>query len=73
MKDINELLRAKESQLKELQTQVESLRLAARLLADESGAMEIPSERTPKPAASATAFSAPQPPSLQASSGKAWP
>lgn len=37
MKNIYEVLRQKESDLQQLQKEVEALRLAARLLADESG------------------------------------
>ncbi len=36
MKNINEVLRAKEQQLQQIQREIEALRVAARLLADET-------------------------------------
>lgn len=53
MKNIHEVLRAKEQQLQQVQKEIEALKTAARLLADEG-------EATPARAASSTHIAVPQ-------------
>ena len=65
MKDINEVLRKKETDLQQIQREVEALRIAARLLSDEA---EIAPAYT-RPMASATAYAPPTRPAQPTSAG----
>lgn len=65
MKDINEVLRRKEVDLQQLQREVEALRVAARLLSDETEAASI----FARPVASATAYAPPTRPAPPPPSG----
>ncbi len=52
MKDINEVLRRKETELQQLQREVDALRVASHLLADDAEASPAYAVRPPSPAPS---------------------
>lgn len=52
MKNIYDVLKQKEAQIEQLQTEIEALRVAARLLADDDEVLEV--SRTPGPAVAGT-------------------
>jgi hypothetical protein len=66
LKDILELLRAKENQLKDLETQIESLRLAARILKEDESGRDSRADSVPQ-----SVLLGAQAPSRSGS--KAWP
>ena len=65
MRDINEVLRRKELDLQQLQREVEALRVAARLLSEESEA----GPAYARPAAAASAYAPPTRPAPPPASG----
>jgi hypothetical protein len=62
MKDINEVLRKKEADLQRLQKEVEALRIAARILSDET-------EAYARPSTSANSYSSPARPAPPSPAG----
>ena len=71
MRDLYEVLRAKEQEYKRLAKEIEALRITASLLADEKA--EAAAEPTKAAAASVTAPAGPRPvPANDAATSRAW-
>lgn len=66
MRDINEVIRRKEAELQQLQRDIEALRVAARVLAEE----DVVGGHTSRPGAG-NAY-APPPPAANESGGASW-
>lgn len=52
MKNIYDVMKQKEAQIEQLQSEIEALKVAARLLADDGDVLEVP--RSPAPAVAGT-------------------
>jgi hypothetical protein len=68
MRDINEVIRRKETELQQLQRDIDALRVAARLLTDE----EAGAEYAPRPGAGNTYATATRSAPSQAGYGASW-